>query len=287
MTANRARQPLQSLLDDIAELARMSATIEALDPAAPPTATVVVPAESASVPAKHIAIVAGSFNPLTLAHVALARAVLATGADVVYLSLSRHIIHKEEIARPTLADRALILATFARTHDRFGALVCNRGLYADQAVAARARFPEADRLTFAVGFDKAAQIFDRRYYSDPHAALDRFFGAAELMVAPRGSDDARALAALVNRPANQRFAHRVRALPLDPAYAHDSATRVRELAFAGQPVRALVPDVTNVFLSLANPYVAAQASATAASTPDAYGARQERLRAYLEGSPRR
>lgn len=281
MAASRSFPTLESMLDDIAELARLSASIEALDPAAPPAARVVVPAESAGARSDHVAIVAGSFNPLTLAHVALADAALAAGADVVYLSLSRHIVDKGEIPRPTLADRALILATCAQTHDRVGALLCNRGLYADQAVAARARFPEAGRLTFVVGFDKAAQIFDRRYYADPDAALDQFFGAAELMVAPRGSSDVHALRALVNQKENRRYAHRVQALPLDPAYAHDSATRVRELARDGRPVTGLVPDVTNAFLALANPYEAAR-TATDAATPDAYGARQERLRAYQQ-----
>lgn len=278
MTENRTRPTLESMLGDIAELARISATIEALDPAAPPTATVVVPAKHARVPARHVAIVAGSFNPLTLAHIALAGAALAAGADVVYLSLSRHIVDKQETTRPTLADRALILATFARRHDRFGAMLCNRGLYADQAVAARSFFPEAVRLTFVVGFDKAEQIFDRRYYADPDAELDRFFGAAELLVAPRGSSDVQTLAALVNQEENRRFAHRVQALPLDPAFAHDSATRVRELARNGQPLTALVPEVTSAFLALANPYGTAP-TATGAAAPDAYDARQELLRA--------
>lgn len=283
MVARRSHSPLEAMLDDIAGLARISASIEALDPAAPPTVTVVVPAVSAGARAGHVAIIAGSFNPLTLAHVALAGAALAAGADAVYLSLSRLIIDKGEVPRPSLADRAMILSTFARRHDRFGALLCNRGLYADQAVAVRAHFPKADRLTFVVGFDKAAQIFDRHYYTDPNAALGQFFCAAELMVAPRGSSDVQTLRALVNQEENRRFAHRVHALPLDPAYANESATRVRELARDGQPVAALVPEVTNAFLALANPYEAAR-TATDVATPDAYGARQERLRAYQQGS---
>lgn len=282
MDTHRREPDLIAALDDLAELARLEDAVQALDPGAKPAGFIIAPATGSGPPPRYVAIVAGSFNPLTLAHTALAGAALATGADEVYLALSRHIIDKGVVARPTIADRALVLALVARANDRIGCALFNRGLYADQAVAARALFPHATRLAFVVGFDKAVQIFDPSYYDDRTAALERLFAVAELVVAPRGDAGPDQLRALVNREENQRFASRVRLLPFDPAYAHDSATRVRALAQARLPVDALVPDETRALIALANPY-ALSCQDPAGRPLDAYGQRQARLRAYRLG----
>lgn len=271
--------PLDVALNDIAALARIDATIEALDPRAAPTGSIIAAPRAIHRPARHVAVVAGSFNPLTRAHLALARAALEVGADGVYLALSRHTVDKGEIQRPTLADRALVLATHAREHNRLGVLVYNRGLYADQAVAARQLFTQADHVSLVMGFDKIVQIFDRHYYHEPESVLDRLFGAVDLLVAPRGSSDVAALRLLLEQGENRRFAPRVHPLPLDSRYAYDSATRVRQLAAASLPVNELVPAETAAFLTLANPYLAPR-EAPGGLALDAYSVRQERLHAY-------
>jgi len=69
-------------------------------------------------------------------------------------------------------------------------------------------------------------------------------------------DGADALAALLDRPENRPFRDRVRALPLDPAWADDSATRVRAAAKAGDTatLAALVPPETLAFIAALRPY---------------------------------
>ena len=128
-------------------------------------------------------------------------------------------------------------------------------------------------MSFIVGFDKARQIFDPRYYDDRDAALGALFDAAGLLVAPRGADGAAELAALLDQPANRPFRDRVRALPFHAGYAHDSATTVRELARAGHPVAGLVPPQTAAFIAEARPYDPPGGGASPL-LPDRYAARE-------------
>lgn len=227
-----------------------------LDPASPPRPVIArVATATRDEPAPAIGLLPGSFNPLTNAHVALAQAALVAGRlDALYFALSRQTVDKERVRRPTLADRALVLNEYARRDARLGVLLTNRGLYAEQAVAARAAFPHARELGFVVGFDKAVQIFDPRYYADRDAALQTLFARATLLVAPRGVAGAAELTALLDQPANRPFRDRVRLLPFDPAYASASSTLVRARIHAGQPVDQLVPPETALWLAMAQPY---------------------------------
>lgn len=238
-------------LYDLPAIFALRDLLDGLDPAGPSRAVVAVPAR----PTGAVGILAGSFDPLTDAHLALASAARdGGGVGAVYFALSRHTVDKEARRRPTDADRALMLRDWLRGRDDYGLLLFNRGLYADQAVAARAAFPEAGDLRFIVGFDKARQIFDPRYYADRDAALRALFGAVGLLVAPRAEAGADALAALLDRPENRPFRHAVRALPLDPAHADASSTVVRAALRAGRPIDDLVPPESATFIRDLAPY---------------------------------
>lgn len=279
-------EPFTTAFYDLARLLPLRATFAALDPADEPRAVVVAsPApQVGGAGGATIGILAGSFDPLTNAHIALAQAARERGGcAVVFLALSRHTVNKEARVRPTDTDRALLLRRYAARHPGLGVLLFNRGLYADQALAARAAFPGAD-IRFIVGFDKARQIFDPRYYADRDAALRALFGAITLLVAPRDDDGADDLAALLAQPANRPFRDAVRPLPLDPALAADSATVVREAAREGRPFAHLVPPETAAFIEELRPY----ASPPRGGTPDRYARREAliaRFAAAAGGAP--
>ena len=254
-------------LYDLGAIFALRDALAALDPADEPRATVAI----AAPPARAIGILAGSFDPLTNAHLALARAALDHGGvDAVYFALSRHTVNKESRQRPTDADRALVLRGWLQGQTRQGLLLFNRGLYADQALAARAAFPETAIIRCIVGFDKARQIFDPRYYADRDAALRALFGACGLLVAPRAGAGAGDLDALLDQPSNAPFRPAVRALPFDPAYADDSSTVVRAALRADRPVGNLVPQATLTFHREAAPYAALVGDPAA---PDRYALR--------------
>ncbi|MBX5450717.1 hypothetical protein [Thermogemmatispora sp.] len=206
----------------------LQALLERLDPHEPPTALVVPPSPE---PQGQIVVFPASFNPPTMAHLALLRRVQEqVGTDAsVYAAMSKQIVDKEHVERPTLLDRLLLLQQILQQRlAGVGLLLFNRGLYVEQAEAVYRSFPAVSRLTFLVGFDKIVQIFDPRYYHDRDAALHRLFQLARFLVAPRGAAGEEELRALLERPENRQFAEAVQALPFDPAYRDISSTRVRQ-----------------------------------------------------------
>lgn len=181
-----------------------------------------------------IALLPGSFNPPTVAHVALARAGLERGADAVLFALATRTIDKEVVAGAALEDRLVLLELLAARDPRLGVLVVNRGLYVDQAVAVHAAFPTVREVVFLVGYDKIAQIFDPRYYDDRDAALERLFALAGFLVAPRADAGPEQLDSLLGRPENRRFAAAVQPLYLPPALRDVASSAVRAQA-SGEP----------------------------------------------------
>lgn len=180
-------------------------------------------------------ILPGSYNPPTIAHLALAQASLhAVPGARLFLSLGTTIINKEQAERATLLDRLLLLDQIVQGRGNPGVLLTNRGLYVEQAEALRAAFPEASALHFVVGFDKIEQIFDARYYQDRDAALTQLFALASFLVAPRASHEAPDLAALLNQPANRPFQAFARLLPFPAAYRGIASSEIRA-AFEANP----------------------------------------------------
>jgi nicotinamide-nucleotide adenylyltransferase len=223
-TVNRLKQ-IQSLLDQ-------------LNPDAAPQALIV---PGSPVPQGTIIVFPGSFNPPTNAHLALmsqARQYVRShmlSADEknspvrLYAAMSRHIVDKEAVQRPSLLDRIMLLNNVLRHHLRHtGIMLLNRGLYVEQAQAIRTYFPKVKKLYFLIGFDKIVQILDPHYYEDRDTALRKLFALAELLVAPRGNAGQKELNDLLNKPENSQFARYIHPLPFGAAYRDFSSTRIRQ-----------------------------------------------------------
>jgi nicotinic acid mononucleotide adenylyltransferase len=188
-----------------------------------------------TLPRGDIVVFAGSFNPPTIAHLALLKQaqkfMRAQGEQPfhLYAAFSKRTVDKEGVERPLLLDRILLLQTLLRRRlPHVGILLFNRGLYVEQAEAIRASFPRVRRIFFLMGFDKLEQILDPRYYEDRDAALEALFRQAELLVAPRGSAHEQEFDELLYRPENRRFARFIHALPFDPLYKDISSTQFRQ-----------------------------------------------------------
>jgi len=186
-----------------------------------------------------VALLAGSFDPITVAHLAMAEAALG-GSDLVVLTYSVRTLPKETAVAPPLLSEAERIATVASVCAGRPGLalgLSSHGLLADQVAAARALFPGA-AISVVLGSDKLRQLFDPRWYEDIGASLLGLFAEAELRYALREGDDVgEALAGA----ARLGPAARVAPLPVDPAVAAVSSRGVRELARAGSDVSALVP----------------------------------------------
>lgn len=259
---------------NVARLRALRRTLSDLDPTRPPALGWIVPPPEAS---SGLALLPGSFNPPTNAHLALAEAARRdAGVDWVGYLLATRTVNKEQIEGADLADRLLLLEYIARARPGEGVTVVNRGLYVDQARIVRTARPTLRELTFVVGFDKIVQIFDPRYYDDYTAALDTLFSLASFLVAPRAGAGADELQSLLATPAVRRYADGVRPLALAPRYQDQSSTRVREQLARGLD-SAEVPPLVRRFHAATGAYASGSAG-------EGYAARR-RLLAALDAPP--
>lgn len=206
---------------------------------------------------RRVGLLAGSFNPLTRAHVALAEAARAAGRlDAILWTLSVVTVDKERVERASLVDRLLQLHAFIGAGPDALALM-NRGLYAEQADVARALVPQIEELVIVVGFDKIVQILDPRYYDDRDAVLDRLFACATLLVAPRVDEDEASLYMLIQREENRRYRDRIAFCPVSRRFRHDSSSESRAIAgkpMAGHRLRRLLPPEGRALAQVAGAY---------------------------------
>lgn len=219
-------------LNDVAGMVRLQRMFEHATEQDGPRAAPVA-GQQAFATARRVGLLPGSFNPLTLAHIALADAARRQGhLDVLTWSIAARTIDKEGVTRATIPDRLAQLAAFARRAPNAAVVLLNRGLYVEQMEALRTLTTEQTDLFIVVGFDKIVQILDPHYYEDRDAALDELFAQARLLVAPRSHDDRKALARLLQRPENARYAEHMTYLDVPKRYRMESSTDVRR-AFAG------------------------------------------------------
>lgn len=173
-----------------------------------------------------IAILPGSFNPPTRAHVALAEAVLAD-VDAVLFALPQDFPHKGwDGARRE--ERLQMLERIAQRHPRFGVLLTSGGLFIEMAREVRHRWPQA-KVSVICGRDAAERIIGWQY--DPGDSIEKQLNEYRLLVAERQG--------VYDVPLHLR--EQVRTITL-PGYDEISATEVRESIRSGRAWEHLVPE---------------------------------------------
>lgn len=268
---------------DAALYLRLEDAVDRLEASPKPTLVFVDEPVGHTPPWRSAAVLAGSFNPLTRAHAALAEAALAQlPVDGAIFALSTRTVDKERPAGASLPDRLIVLRLHAQRHGRRATALVNRGLYVDQARIFRVS-AGFETTIFVVGFDKIVQIFDPRYYDDREAALEALFGLARFAVAPREGAGPAALAALLDRPENRRFADHIAPLALAPDLAEDASSKLREALRSGAPLPPGLPDESRLLINTTHPYEPPLALASG-ETVDRYAVRLRLLR--LAAGPR-
>jgi nicotinic acid mononucleotide adenylyltransferase len=279
-------------------LKKVQNLLNQLDPQSASQALVVA---GSALPRGNIIVFTGSFNPPTIAHLALLKQAQRFAREQgdqplhLYAAFSKHTVDKEGVERPLLLDRILLLQTLLRRRlPHVGILLFNRGLYVEQAEAIRASFPGVRRIFFLMGFDKIEQILDPRYYEDRDEALQALFRQAELLVAPRGQGQGQSLRELeeergqrqgqslrelLDQPRNHRFARFIHALPFDPLYRDISSTRIRQ---SGTAYTQDVPQEVRQFMKETRAYAPPVRRADG-SAVDVYATRVHALSELLQG----
>jgi nicotinate-nucleotide adenylyltransferase len=174
-----------------------------------------------------LGILPGTFNPVTVAHVALGRAALAQVDEVLFV-IPRVFPHKS-YAGATLEERAAMLEAALAADAACSIGISDRGLFAEIAGECRAAYGEHVRLSFLCGRDAAERIVGWDYGRP--GAIGEMLRGFDLLVAARAG---------AYQP-EAEVAAAVRRLELPAGFDDVSATEVRRRIARGDAWEHLVP----------------------------------------------
>ena len=206
------------------------------------------PQKGAQEPGGKVGVFPSSFNPVTRGHMAmLQRAAQIEAFEETLLVLDTQAMDKE-IFGATLVDRLVMLQLLQEDHPRFSIGLSNRGLFLTKAQILMGLYPRGTDMTFIVGYDTLARVFDPKYYEEPEGSLDRLFACSTFMVANRGDDGREAVQQLTASVENGRFKDKVHFFEIPNHLAQISSTQVRHHAREGKPLVRLVPARVREFI---------------------------------------
>jgi nicotinate-nucleotide adenylyltransferase len=174
-----------------------------------------------------LGVLPGTFNPVTLAHLALGEAALNM-VDEVMFALPRQFPHKP-YSGASFAQRVELLNLAIEGNPRFSAAACDGGLFVEIAAECREAYGADVRLSFLCGRDAAERIAGWDY-GRPGAFLE-MLTQFDLLVAARSGEYC------PPESLSSSFAR----LELNGTFDHVSASEVRTRIGSGQPWEHLVP----------------------------------------------
>lgn len=174
-----------------------------------------------------LGILAGSFNPPTMAHLELAYAA-EFHVDSVLCVVPSVLPHKQFFG--ATIEQRLELVAAARLNMSYGIATTERGLFIDIARECRAHYGDETRLCFVCGRDAAERVLGWDY--GRAGAVAEMLSEFEFLVAPRGGD--------FEPPAE--FRDRIHPLGIRSDWADVSSSEVRERIARGLPWEFLVPE---------------------------------------------
>ena len=174
-------------------------------------------------PTSKLGILPGTFNPITIAHLALAQSALEHVDEVVFV-LPRLLPHKT-YSGASFDRRIEMLLAATAAESRWSVATSSGGLFLEIAAECRRLCGIDARLSFICGRDAAERIADWDYGRP--GVYEEMVEAFDLLVAPR-------------QGAGQHLGFRPLTLGID--YSAVSATEVRRRIAQGEPWEHLVPE---------------------------------------------
>jgi len=176
---------------------------------------------------ERLAILPGTFNPVTVAHLGLARASLSLVDEVVFV-LPQVLPHKIYLGA-SFDQRIAMLREAVAGGGRFSVAASSGGLFLEIVRECRQDYPATAAFDLLCGRDAAERAMDWDYADAGTVA--RMLGEFHLLVAGRQG---------VYRPPPE-WAGAIRHLELPADFELVSATEVRERIARGEPWEHLVP----------------------------------------------
>lgn len=205
---------------------------------------------------KRLGIFSGSFNPLTVAHIEMIEAAQKKyNLDEILLILARANVDKGVFGL-SLADRLLMLKLYAVNRENFSVAACSHGKFIEKIEALKPAYPPGTHFSFIVGYDTFIRLFDPKYYTDLHGALEALFDQCRFIVANRQGYDVDAVRQVMETRDYRRYASGIDLIELPDFYAEISSTDIRTQIQAGNSVDHLVPSEVQEFLKAVQAYQA-------------------------------
>jgi len=176
---------------------------------------------------RRLAVLPGTFNPPTRAHMALARAALASADEVLFV-LPRAFPHKP-YSGASFEDRVRMLAAAVADEPRFSIASSDGGLFIEIARQCREAYGPDVEVLIVCGRDAAERAVNWDY--GPHGSFRDQSSEYGLLVAPREGS--------YQPPA--ALGDRIQVLAAVEGCDQVSATGVRERIRRGEPWEHLVP----------------------------------------------
>jgi nicotinate-nucleotide adenylyltransferase len=190
-----------------------------------------------------LGVLGGAYNPITLAHLAIADTVVSTfGIHEVLFVLPQVPPHKT-IFGASLEQRLemMRLAVEDRSYATVG--LSTHGLFLDMYQGLLGVYPRHTEVFFLTGRDAAERILTWPY-DDAEVALRQMLTAFQLIVCDREGPFR-----LPDDPLLAPYRPRIHCCTLPPGFNHVSATEVRQRCHEGLPIDDLVPKAVAHYIS--------------------------------------
>ena len=234
---------------------RLEMLVDQLDPnGEPQVGWVYRAAQHIKTAGRKLGIFSGSFNPITVAHIQMIEAAQKKyDLDEILLILARANVDKGVFGL-SLADRLSMLKLYAVNREDFSVAACSHGKFIEKVEALKPVYPSGTHFSFIVGYDTYLRLFDPKYYTDLHGALEALFDQCRFIVANRQDYDANAVKRVTEVPDYQRYAGCIDLIELPDFFAEISSTDIRAQIQAGKSVDHLVPTEVQEFLKVVQAY---------------------------------
>ena len=181
-----------------------------------------------------LGVLGGAYNPITLAHLAVAEAAMARfGIDEVLFLLPQVPPHKT-IFGASLEQRLEMMRLALEDAPYAAVGLSSHGLFVDMYEGLLAVYPQRPQVYFLTGRDAAERIL-AWHYDDAEEALKRMFESFQFIVCSRQGPFS-----LPDDPLLTPYRDRIHSCPLPPQADAISATEVRERCERGLPIDDLV-----------------------------------------------
>jgi nicotinate-nucleotide adenylyltransferase len=208
-----------------------------------------VPAQTSLPPNNaHLGVLGSAYNPLTRAHLLLAR----SSKDQFKLHEIIFVLPKTLPNKPvvdTSIEQRLEMMRLGTSDVPYISLgLCTHGLFLDMCAALQELYPQDPEIFFITGRDAAERILNWPY-PNPVEALARMFAAFQLLVFEREGK-----LKLRENPLIKQYSNRIHTLQLRENIDHISSTEVRQRIVAGRSISDLVPKEVEDFIKAHNIY---------------------------------